>query len=93
MIPPSIILIVYGVATEQSIARLFVAGVLPGLLLVALFVGYVAIWSLLNRDKLPDEAFEFSFREKLPQVTPPDPGHPSDRRRDWVHLCRYRIAD
>lgn len=65
LIPPSIILIVYGVATEQSIARLFVAGVLPGLLLVALFVGYVAIWSLLNRDKLPDEAFEFSFREKL----------------------------
>ncbi len=65
LIPPSIILIVYGVATEQSIARLFVAGVLPGLLLVALFVGYVAIWALLNRDKLPDEVFEFSFREKM----------------------------
>ncbi|MGH1331145.1 MAG: TRAP transporter large permease [Paracoccaceae bacterium] len=65
LIPPSIILIVYGVATEQSIARLFVAGVLPGLLLVALFVGYVVVWSLLNRDQLPDEAFEFSLREKL----------------------------
>lgn len=65
LIPPSIILIVYGVATEQSIARLFVAGVLPGLLLVAMFVGYVAIWALLNRDKLPDEAFDFPLREKL----------------------------
>jgi tripartite ATP-independent transporter DctM subunit len=65
LIPPSIILIVYGVATEQSIARLFVAGVLPGLLLVALFVGYVVVWALLNRDQLPDEAFNFSFREKL----------------------------
>jgi len=65
LIPPSIILIVYGVATEQSIARLFIAGVLPGILLVALFVGYVAIWSLLNRKNLPDERFDFSLREKL----------------------------
>ncbi|MGB0959185.1 MAG: TRAP transporter large permease [Halocynthiibacter sp.] len=65
LIPPSIILIVYGVATEQSIARLFVAGILPGLLLVALFVGYVVVWALLNRDQLPEEVFEFSFKEKL----------------------------
>ena len=50
--PPSIILIVYGVATEESIARLFVAGVLPGVMLVALFMGYVAVWSLLNPDKV-----------------------------------------
>lgn len=65
LIPPSIILIVYGVATEQSIARLFVAGVLPGLLLVALFVGYVMIWSVLHRDQLPDEAETYTFRQKL----------------------------
>ncbi len=65
LIPPSIILIVYGVATEQSIARLFVAGVLPGILLVVLFVGYVMIWSLLNREKLPVENEYFTFREKL----------------------------
>ncbi|WP_210404867.1 TRAP transporter large permease [Hahella sp. CCB-MM4] len=45
LIPPSIVLIVYGVATEQSIARLFIAGVLPGLLLVVLFMGYVMLWS------------------------------------------------
>jgi len=46
LIPPSIVLIVYGVATEQSIARLFIAGVFPGLLLVMLFMGFVAIWSM-----------------------------------------------
>ncbi len=65
LIPPSIILIVYGVATEQSIARLFVAGILPGLLLVALFVGYVVVWAVFNRDKLPDEMLKVDFREKL----------------------------
>ncbi|WP_419905860.1 TRAP transporter large permease [Kiloniella sp.] len=65
LIPPSIILIVYGVATEQSIARLFIAGVIPGLLLVALFVGFVAIWALLNKDQLPDIIEQISFTEKL----------------------------
>ncbi|MEQ9257786.1 MAG: TRAP transporter large permease subunit [Roseovarius sp.] len=66
LIPPSIILIVYGVATEQSIARLFVAGVLPGAMLVLLFVGFVAVWSLLNRHRLPDEHEEtLPLSEKL----------------------------
>ena len=65
LIPPSIILIVYGVATEQSIARLFVAGILPGLLLVGLFVGYVMIWALFNRDKLNDVIEHMSFIEKI----------------------------
>jgi len=53
LIPPSIILIVYGAATEQSIARLFLAGVLPGLMLAALFAGYIMIWAMFNRDKMP----------------------------------------
>jgi len=53
LIPPSIILIVYGAATEQSIARLFLAGVLPGLMLAALFGGYIALWATLNRDRMP----------------------------------------
>jgi C4-dicarboxylate transporter DctM subunit len=65
LIPPSIILIVYGVATEQSIDRLFVAGILPGLLLVALFVGYVAVWSLLNRETIPQAAETLPLGEKL----------------------------
>ena len=48
MIPPSIIMIVYGVAAEQSIPKLFIAGILPGLALVILFSGYIALWALLN---------------------------------------------
>lgn len=47
LIPPSIMMIVYGVVTEQSISRLFIAGVLPGLLLLGLFMAYLVGWSLL----------------------------------------------
>jgi tripartite ATP-independent transporter DctM subunit len=71
LIPPSIILIVYGVATEQSIARLFVAGILPGIMLMLLFGGYVMIWSLLNPDGVPTgEAEHLSFRAKLRRSRP-----------------------
>jgi C4-dicarboxylate transporter, DctM subunit len=65
LIPPSIILIVYGAATEQSIARLFLAGVLPGLMLAAMFAGYVMIWAMLNRDRLPDPEPSIPWRGKL----------------------------
>jgi tripartite ATP-independent transporter DctM subunit len=65
LIPPSIILIVYGVATEQSIARLFIAGVLPGCLLVTLFVGYVVVWSLLHPEAIPPGEPSLPLREKL----------------------------
>ncbi|WP_457575154.1 TRAP transporter large permease [Desulfomarina sp.] len=65
LIPPSIILIVYGVATEQSIARLFIAGVLPGILLMVLFVGYVVLWSLLHRDAIPAGETALSLKEKI----------------------------
>ncbi len=66
LIPPSIILIVYGVATEQSIARLFVAGVGPGIMLVIMFMAYVMIWSWLNRSRMPggDETFTWKQRFK-----------------------------
>jgi C4-dicarboxylate transporter DctM subunit len=53
LIPPSIILIVYGVAADVSITRLFIAGVLPGAMLIALFMGYLAVWALLNPSKVP----------------------------------------
>ena len=53
LIPPSIILIVYGVAAEVSIARLFIAGALPGLLLVTLFMGFTMIWGHLHKSELP----------------------------------------
>ncbi len=65
LIPPSIILIVYGVATEQSIARLFVAGVLPGILLVGLFAGYVMVKAKLDPASIPVESRKFTFGEKI----------------------------
>ena len=48
LIPPSIIMIVYGVAADVSIGKLFIAGVIPGLLLAALFMGYTIVWALRN---------------------------------------------
>ncbi|TYR32362.1 TRAP transporter large permease subunit [Mesorhizobium microcysteis] len=68
LIPPSIILIVYGAAVEESIARLFVAGVIPGLMLGALFMGYVAVWALLNPDKMPPREARVPWRQKLQAI-------------------------
>ena len=65
LIPPSIILIVYGVATEQSIARLFIAGVIPGAMLVLLFAAYVAIVSISRPKLIPQETDLFTFSQKL----------------------------
>ena len=65
LIPPSIILIVYGVGTDQSIARLFIAGVIPGIMLVSMFMGYVIVWSLLNRDKVPPMDIAMTLMEKI----------------------------
>src|SRR5213595_1373802 len=47
LIPPSIIMIVYGVSANVSIAQLFIAGVVPGLLLATLFSGYIVVWAML----------------------------------------------
>lgn len=65
LIPPSIILIVYGVATEQSIARLFIGGVLPGIMLVGLFITYVTLYALFRPDSIPDDSEKASLAEKL----------------------------
>ena len=69
LIPPSIILIVYGVSAEVSISRLFIAGVVPGAMLVVLFMGYTAIWSILNKNQIPknndEETKKLSLGEKL----------------------------
>tara|TARA_R110002095_G_scaffold203405_1_gene185371 strand:- start:7164 stop:8471 length:1308 start_codon:yes stop_codon:yes gene_type:complete len=66
LIPPSIILIVYGVAAEVSIGRLFIAGAMPGLLLVSLFMGYTVIWALMNKDELPKhDKSHVSFAAKI----------------------------
>ena len=65
LIPPSIIMIVYGVTADVSIAKLFVAGVIPGIVLAGLFSGYLAVWALLHKDRVPVPDRVMSFGEKL----------------------------
>ena len=65
LIPPSIILIVYGAAVEESIARLFVAGVVPGIVLASLFIGYIMLWALLNPSRMPPAEARVPWRRKL----------------------------
>jgi C4-dicarboxylate transporter, DctM subunit len=65
LIPPSIIMIVYGVAANVSIAKLFIAGVIPGILLAMLFSGYIIVWALMNPGKVPAADVGTSFKQKL----------------------------
>ncbi len=65
LIPPSITMVVYAVAADASIIRIFLAGFLPGFLLMALFSGYIAWWSIRNKDKMPPPEPATSFKEKL----------------------------
>src|SRR2546423_6873313 len=65
LIPPSIIMVVYAVAADVSILRVFLAGFLPGLLLMTLFSGYIVVWALLNPDKTPQDNEVMTFRQKL----------------------------
>lgn len=65
LIPPSIIMIVYGVTAEVSIAKLFIAGVLPGLMLALLFSGYIAAWSLMHPGAIPRDDARPTLVEKL----------------------------
>ena len=65
LIPPSIIMIVYGVTADVSIAKLFVAGILPGILLAGLFSGYLAVWAVLNKDRIPVPDQVMRFGEKI----------------------------
>ncbi len=65
LIPPSIILIIYGVTVQESIAKLFIAGIIPGIMIAIIFMGYVIIWSLINKKSMPKTYENFSFLEKI----------------------------
>jgi tripartite ATP-independent transporter DctM subunit len=65
LIPPSITMVVYAVAADASIIRIFLAGFLPGLLLMFLFSGYIGWWSLRNPSKVPREDSATTFAEKI----------------------------
>lgn len=65
LLPPSIIMVVYAVAAEVSILKVFLAGFLPGFALMALFSGYIIVWALLNPDKVPKLVERYTFVERV----------------------------
>ena len=65
LIPPSIILIIYGVTVQESIAKLFIAGIIPGIMIAIIFMLYVIIWSIINKKEMPTSNESFSFVEKI----------------------------
>src|SRR5688500_9879366 len=69
LIPPSITMVVYAVAANVSILQVFLAGFLPGLLVMGLYSGYIAIWSLLNPARTPPREPRMTFSEKMRQST------------------------
>lgn len=65
LIPPSIMMIVYGITAQVSIGRLFIAGFLPGFMMIGLFMAYTAVWSMLNPSRVPAHDLKMSYAEKL----------------------------
>ena len=65
MIPPSLTLIVYGVTINESISKLFFAGILPGLVLASMFMAYVAVTSLVSKNWNPAKETALSFRQRV----------------------------
>ncbi len=65
LIPPSIILIIYGVTVQESIAKLFIAGIIPGIMIALIFMTYVIIWSMINKKNMPQIIDNYSFLEKI----------------------------
>jgi tripartite ATP-independent transporter DctM subunit len=65
LIPPSITMVVYAVAADASIIRIFLAGFIPGFILMALFSGYIVVWALRHPDKTPPPGPPMRFVQKL----------------------------
>jgi len=65
MIPPSLTLIVYGVTINESISKLFMAGILPGIVLAGMFMAYVGLWSVFKKDEVPPREPTMSLMDKI----------------------------
>ena len=72
MIPPSIVMIIYGVLADVSVGKLFIAGVIPGLMMAAIFVGYIMLRGILNPSITP-ATIDYTWKDRLqslPQAVP-----------------------
>lgn len=67
LIPPSLIMIIYGVLSDTSIGKLFIGGILPGLLLAGMYSIYIIIVTLIKPDVVPKDDEKYSFKDKLIQ--------------------------
>tara|TARA_Y100000310_G_scaffold302622_1_gene340111 strand:+ start:795 stop:2108 length:1314 start_codon:yes stop_codon:yes gene_type:complete len=65
LIPPSIILIIYGVTVQESIAKLFIAGIIPGIMIAIIFMLYIITWSIINKNEMPTSSEIFSLNDKM----------------------------
>jgi tripartite ATP-independent transporter DctM subunit len=65
LIPPSLIMVLYGAMAEVSIGKLFIGGIVPGLLLCLIYVVYIFILSFINKDIAPPDENKYTFKEKL----------------------------
>ncbi len=93
LIPPSIIMIVYGVSANVSIAHLFIAGVIPGLLLASLFSGYIVVWALRHPGKIPAIDRAHDARPEAARITTSHSGRAADRAGAGLDLRRHRHGD
>ncbi|MCZ7654050.1 MAG: TRAP transporter large permease subunit [Rhodocyclaceae bacterium] len=92
LIPPSITMILYGIASETSIGRLFIAGILPGLLLTGLFHGLGAVPQLEARHQAGRQRAHLLDEGKAPTAAAPAALHRRHRRRGVCALRRHRHA-
>ena len=69
LIPPSITMVIYAVAAEVSILQVFLAGFIPSIIVMGLYSGYIAVWALLNPDRMPAAEPRMSLKEKLAAST------------------------
>jgi C4-dicarboxylate transporter, DctM subunit len=65
LIPPSIIMIIYGVLAEESILKLFIAGIIPGLLLAGAYMGYIAVRTTLDPRMVQEAALETTWADRI----------------------------
>ena len=73
LIPPSLIMLIYGLNANVSIGQLFIAGIVPGLILAIFFIGYVVIVCLIHPEYAPDDGVRYTMADRiksLPKLLP-----------------------
>ena len=89
LIPPSIILIIYGVTVQESIAKLFIAGIIPGIMIALIFMSYVIFWSLLNKKQMPIISKKYNFIEKIKKIQSINSCNTFNYFCDWFNIYRH----